>query len=513
MITPRRSSLSSLLLVFAGPLLGADAPQARPELTEQWTPVPALVSVPASGVPSDAIVLFDGTHTNEWDTTNPSQPGWRLEDGVWTIVPKTGSMRTKRAFGDMQLHLEFRTPTNDTGSGQGRGNSGVMIMDGRYEVQLLDSHENLTYPNGQAGSLYKQYPPLVNASRPPGEWQTYDIVFIAPRFHPDGSLKSPARLTVLHNGTLVQHDQTLRGTTGFRGPPRYEAHPEKLPLQLQNHSDEVSFRNIWVRELTSPRAADLSAPSGRIDWTTLFNGRDLTGWDTWLARTAPNSEPIGLNKDPAGVFSVVEIDGRPAIRVSGEQTGALSSIAPYGNYRLRLHYKWGEKQYGSGVGRPRNSGIVYHAHGQHGAFEGNHLEGVEFQFMSGAAGDAYTMGPVRAAATVTKTEQRHAYDPVGNREEFASADAPAGRRVMRRHGKEKPLGEWNTIELICYDNRSAHVLNGEIVLRLQHLTLPADEGPRTPLSAGKIQVQSQGHELFLRDIEILPLHAEPAEFQ
>lgn len=252
MITPRRTSLSILLLAFAGPLLGADAPQVRPELTEQWTPVPPIVSVPASGIPSDAIVLFDGTNTNEWETTNPSQPGWHLENGVWTVVPKTGSMRTKRAFGDMQLHLEFRTPTNDTGTGQGRGNSGVMIMDGRYEVQLLDSYENLTYPNGQAGSLYKQFPPLVNASRPPGEWQSYDIVFIAPRFHSDGSLKSPARMTVLHNGVLVQHDQTLLGTTGFRGPPRYQAHPEKLPLQLQNHTDEVSFRNIWVRELTSP---------------------------------------------------------------------------------------------------------------------------------------------------------------------------------------------------------------------------------------------------------------------
>jgi hypothetical protein len=502
-----------LILCAALPAAAALGQQARPELTEQWTPVPPLVSTPAGAAPSDAIVLFDGTNTDEWQTTDPTKPGWRIEDGAWVIVPRTGGMQTKRSFGDMQLHLEFRTPTNDTGTGQGRGNSGVMIMAGRYEVQVLDSYRNITYPNGQAASLYKQYPPLVNASRPPGEWQTYDIVFIAPRFHPDGSLKSPARLTVLHNGVLVQHDQTLLGETGFRGPPRYTAHPEKLPLQLQNHTDEVAFRNIWVRELTSPQAAGLAAMAGRIDWITLFNGHDLAGWDTWLARPAPDAEPIGLNRDPQGVFSVVEVDGRPAIRISGEQTGALSSQAPRGNYRLRLQYKWGDQQFGAGVGRPRNSGIVYHAHGQHGAFEGNHLDGVEFQLMEGAAGDAYTMGPVRLASTVRAVEGGRAYDPVGERTEFASADAPAGRRVMRRHGRENPVGEWNTIELICWDNRSAHAVNGEIVTRLQQMTLPAEEGPRTPLTAGKIQIQSQGHELFVRDIEFLPLHAEPAEFQ
>ena len=506
-------SAAALVACAGASLHAADAPQARPELTEQWTPVPPIVSAPAGGVPSDAIVLFDGTHTNEWQTTDPSRPGWRIEDGAWIIVPRTGGMQTKRSFGDMQLHLEFRTPTNDTGTGQGRGNSGVMIMAGRYEVQVLDSYQNVTYPNGQAASLYKQFPPLVNASRPPGEWQTYDIVFIAPRFHPDGSLKSPARVTVFHNGVLVQHDQTLLGETGFRGPPRYTAHPEKLPLQLQNHTDEVAFRNIWVRELTSPRAADLTAMAGRIDWIPLFNGRDLSGWDTWLARPSPEAEPIGLNRDPKGVFSVVEVDGRPAIRISGEQTGALGTQSPHGNYRLRLSYKWGTQQHGAGVGRPRNSGIVYHAHGKPGAFEGNHLEGVEFQLMEGAAGDAYTMGPVRLASTVRTVEGGSAYDPVGERTEFASADAPAGRRLMRRDGRENPVGEWNTIELICYDNRSAHLVNGEIVNRLQQLTLPAEEGPRTPLTAGKIQFQSQGHELFIRDVEFLPLHAEPAEFR
>lgn len=513
MKTPRFLPLS-LCLFAVSRLAGADAPVPRPELTEQWTPVPPIVTVSPQGIPSDAIVLFDGTNTDAWETTDPTKPGWQLENGVWTVVPKTGNMQTKQAFGDMQLHVEFRTPSVVKGEGQGRGNSGIMIMAGRYELQVLDSHQNVTYSNGQAGSLYKQFPPLANASRPPGEWQVYDIVFIAPRFNADGSLKSPARLTAFHNGVLVQHDQTILGVTGFRGPPRYEAHPEKLPLQLQNHGDLVSFRNIWVRELSSPSARDLNAPAGTIAWTSLFNGRDLKGWDTWLGRATPEGEPLGLNRADQSVFSVVTIDGRPAIRISGEQAGALSSTAPYGNYRLRLHYKWGEKQWGSGVGRPRNSGLIYHGHGTHGAVETNHLNGLEFQFMHDAAGDAYTMGPVRVAATASPVGERSfAYDPVGQRHEFANSDAPSGRRLMRRHGVEKPVGEWNAVELIVFNERSAHVLNGDIVLRLQEISQPAKEGPPTPLNAGKIQFQSQGHELFLRDIEILPLHAEPAEFR
>ena len=169
MKTPRFLPLS-LCLFAVSRLAGADAPVPRPELTEQWTPVPPIVTVSPQGIPSDAIVLFDGTNTDAWETTDPTKPGWQLENGVWTVVPKTGNMQTKQAFGDMQLHVEFRTPSVVKGEGQGRGNSGIMIMAGRYELQVLDSHQNVTYSNGQAGSLYKQFPPLANASRPPGEW-------------------------------------------------------------------------------------------------------------------------------------------------------------------------------------------------------------------------------------------------------------------------------------------------------------------------------------------------------
>jgi len=235
-------------------------PLPEPERTEQRKPVPPVVSAPANAAPSDAIVLFDGSSLAKWESTDPNNPAprWTLEPASRAVVvaPKTGDLRTKAAFGDMQLHIEWRSPAavDPKKTGQARGNSGVFFM-GLYELQVLDSHENPTYVNGQAGSIYKQFPPLVNASRRPGEWQSYDAVFIAPRFNADGSLASPARLTVFHNGVLIQHDTALRGGTEFRGLPRYVAHPAKLPLVLQNHAgDLVAFRNIWVRELSFPPA-------------------------------------------------------------------------------------------------------------------------------------------------------------------------------------------------------------------------------------------------------------------
>ncbi|OAM87229.1 DUF1080 domain-containing protein [Termitidicoccus mucosus] len=228
-----------------------------PSATEQWEPVPPVVSAPAGGVPSDAVVLFDGAGLDAWDSTSAKEPRplWAVRDGVLTPVDKTGSLRTKQAFGDVQMHLEFRSPVNPLKSGQQRGNSGVLFM-GLYELQVLDSHDNPTYVNGQAASIYKQHPPLVNASRQPGEWQVYDAVFVAPRFGADGTLLSPARMTVFHNGVLVQHDTVLLGATEYRGAPSYKPHAAKLPLVLQNHPvDRPSFRNIWVREISLPEAS------------------------------------------------------------------------------------------------------------------------------------------------------------------------------------------------------------------------------------------------------------------
>lgn len=220
-----------------------------PELTEQWWPVPPVVRAPADAPPSDAIVLFDGKSLDAWEgAEKPGPAGWTVADGAMTMKRDTGDIRTKAGFGDVQLHLEFRSPAEVKGRGQGRGNSGIFFME-RYELQVLDSYENKTYVNGQLGSIYKQHPPLVNPARPPGVWQTYDVIFTAPRFKEDGSLQSPARITALLNGVLVLNNVELLGPTEYRGPPSYKAHPAKLPLKLQDHGDLVSYRNIWVREL------------------------------------------------------------------------------------------------------------------------------------------------------------------------------------------------------------------------------------------------------------------------
>ena len=208
-----------------------------------------VAAVPA---PSDAIVLFDGRSLANWrvaDSTHNAGPAkWKVANGYMEVVAGAGSIETRRAFGDAQLHVEWRAPTPPKGEGQDRGNSGVILM-GTYEVQVLDSYRNVTYPDGQAGAIYGQFPPLVNASRPPGEWQTYDIVFHAPRFDAAGKLLSPARMTVLHNGVLVQDDKTLLGPTHHNERAPYTAHPDKLPLLLQDHGHPVRYRNIWIREL------------------------------------------------------------------------------------------------------------------------------------------------------------------------------------------------------------------------------------------------------------------------
>jgi hypothetical protein len=251
----------SLLIALAAiPLLRAEPPLNEtvppPDKTAVYSPVPPVVVAPEGGVPSDAIVLFDGKNLDAWEPEKAGSPGWKLENGVMVVVPGAGDIRTKRAFGDIQLHIEFREPSPAHGNGQYRGNSGVFLM-GLYELQIMDSYENPTYVNGQAGAMYKQYAPLVNPSRPPGVWQTYDVIFRAARFAATGVVISPARVTVFYNGVAVQADVALGGWTRNKGYPHYEPTPDKLPLSLQEHpqapgSGPVAFRNIWVRELHLP---------------------------------------------------------------------------------------------------------------------------------------------------------------------------------------------------------------------------------------------------------------------
>jgi hypothetical protein len=195
--------------------------------------------------PGDAIVLFDGTSLSQWERKGGGDPRWEVSDGVATV--RGGDIVTKQPFGDCQLHIEWATPAEVKGDGQGRGNSGVIFQE-RYELQVLDSYQNKTYFNGQAGALYSQYAPLVNVSRKPGEWQTYDVIFRAPRFDEKGQLLKAGTMTVLQNGVLVQDHVEIKGPTA-KNPTKYEAHPLKQPLQLQDHGNPVRYRNIWIREL------------------------------------------------------------------------------------------------------------------------------------------------------------------------------------------------------------------------------------------------------------------------
>lgn len=234
----------------------------KPEETEVWIPVPVVVTpnniqLPVAP-PSDAIILFDGSDLDKWVLTRDgsSTAGWFVHDGIMTVNKKSGNIQTKEKFEDYQLHIEWRIPEDIQGEGQARGNSGLFLAstgngDRGYEIQILDSYKNKTYVNGQAGSVYKQYAPLVNPCRPPGFWQTYDVVWIAPRFNVDGSVKSKARVTVFFNGILVQNDVALKGETVYTGLPEYHTHGAS-PIKLQAHGDEskpISFRNMWVRKL------------------------------------------------------------------------------------------------------------------------------------------------------------------------------------------------------------------------------------------------------------------------
>ena len=263
--TMRTTALLPLaMLLAASAELAAQNPQnanrPRPEDTEQWEPVPPIVAPGAPysiAPPADAIVLFDGSNLDEWvSVRDKSAAAWRIDNGVMVVNKEAGNIETKRRFRNYQLHLEYRVPEGTTETGQSRGNSGLFLAstgggDAGYELQILDSHGNTTYVNGQAGSIYKQFPPLANASRPQGEWQSYEVVWTAPTFNADSTVRTPARVTAFHNGVLIQNGVELKGETTYTGAPRYRAY-ETAPIKLQAHGDPsppLSFRNIWIREL------------------------------------------------------------------------------------------------------------------------------------------------------------------------------------------------------------------------------------------------------------------------
>jgi hypothetical protein len=215
-------------------------------------PQPRVVDPGGPGrAPSDAVVLFDGKDLSKWKSAKGGAAPWKVENGYFEVVKGTGGIETVDTYGDGQLHIEWMAPSPAVGESQDRGNSGVFF--GPYEVQVLDSYNSKTYPDGQAAALYGQFPPLVNASRPPGEWQTYDIIFHGARFDASGQVTRPTRITVIHNGVVVQDNQDLVGPTTHKARPPYKAHPEKLPLALQDHAHPVRFRNVWFRELPASK--------------------------------------------------------------------------------------------------------------------------------------------------------------------------------------------------------------------------------------------------------------------
>jgi hypothetical protein len=258
-------ALFNLLFIAALPVVGQES-KPKPEDTEVWQPEPPVVtpgpefSIPA---PSDAIVLFDGKDLDQWVAVGTENPAtWNVKDGVMEVNKKGGNIETKHRFKDYQLHLEYRIPQDIQGTSQGRGNSGVFLAstgkgDAGYELQILDNYNNKTYVNGMAGSIYKQAIPLANACRKPGEWQSYDVVWTAPRFKADGALESPASVTVIFNGVLVQNHFELKGETLYIGKPTYKPY-DTAPIKLQAHGDKsspLSFRNIWAREIPQAQPA------------------------------------------------------------------------------------------------------------------------------------------------------------------------------------------------------------------------------------------------------------------
>jgi hypothetical protein len=421
--------------------------QGDPALTEVWEPVPPVVTPAIDGkAPSDAIVLFDGSHLDEWISSNGAKPGWEVSNGILTVKAGTGSIQTKRGFADCQLHIEWRTPKVVSGEGQGRGNSGIFLQN-RYELQVLDSYNNRTYSNGQAASVYKQSIPEVNASLKPGEWQTYDVIFTAPRFNIDGTLKTPAYITVLQNGILVQNHFEIKGSTQYIGEALYEKHPFMQPISLQDHGNPVSYRNIWIRELNV---------------TSLFNHTNTQGWYTFL-------DSLGKDANPENNFLVE--DG--LLHIKGKYFGYLSTEKTYSNYYLSVIFKWGNDKYPPREKDKRDSGILYH-------FSKKEPDkvwptSVECQVQETDCGDFWLVGTSGDSPNKAET-------------------AWGMKHIIRSENYEKPNGELNVIEIICNGNQAEHYVNGHLVNVATNLSV----------SEGRILLQSEGAEIYYKDVVLIP---------
>lgn len=435
------------LTIFFTTTLNKIYSQDDPGLTEVWYPEPEIVMPGENNMaPSDAIVLFDGANLNEWTNEEGEPAGWEVMNGILTIVPGSGSIKTKMKFADCQLHIEWRTPPVIQNEGQGRGNSGVYLQE-RYEVQILDSYNNPTYSNGQAGAIYKQHTPMVNSSLKPGEWQAYDIIYTAPRFNVDSSLISPAYVTVLHNGIIIQNHVEIKGKATNIGQPGYTKHPFKQSLLLQDHGNPVSFRNIWIREINNTR---------------LFNQTDMQGWYTYL-------DTLGKNNDPEKNFSVEN----KLLHVEGKYFGYISTQKSYANYYLKVIFKWGVTKHEPRLNDKRDSGILYH-------FSKDEEDkvwpkSIECQVQEGDCGDYWCVGTMVDSPNKSETKW-------------------GMKHVLRTENFENPTGEWNIIEIICNGNQSEHYVNGYLV----------NSATNTSVSEGRILLQSEGAEIYYKSVELIP---------
>ena len=300
---------------------------------------PGMASTPdqAGQPPSDAVVLFDGKDLSQWAGMDGHQTKWIVRDGYMECVKGSGYIRTVQNFGDCQLHVEWATPNPAHGEGQGRGNSGVFLGRDRYEVQVLDSYGNKTYSDGSAGAVYGQYPPLVNACRPPGEWQAYDILYTAPRFEDDGKLRSPARLTVFHNGVLIQNDVELTGPTSWIDRAPYAPHPEKQPIAFQDHGNPVRYRNVWVRELGHPGKKEFTLARDLLDsYAGKYGNIEVRREGDQLTAIIGGAKLIFFAESPTKFFAKttdVQLEFKPS--ANGQVSEVVWSVGEGGNTAKR----------------------------------------------------------------------------------------------------------------------------------------------------------------------------------
>ena len=475
---------------------------------------PQIVS-PAThvgGAPGDAVVLLDG---NDLSKSFTGGEKWRRGEGFVTVAGPAKYIETKASFGDCQLHVEFATPASGNGKGQHRGNSGIYFM-GLYEIQILDSIGNETYADGQCGAIYKQKPPLVNASRERGQWQSYDICFIAPRFDDDGTLLSPASITAFQNGVLIQANTKFRGPTDLREKTKYTKHASKLPLRIQNHRCPVKFRNIWIRNLEGGEpATDLTnniRPTS--EWTFLLDSK-LSKWEKFLGAPHPSIErlpkgiptsedfkvgtPIGL-QDMLDVFTVKMEANEPVVRISGEVYGALTTLEEFSDYQLQMEFRWGNKKFIPRLKLPRESGLLYHCVGAHGAYASSWMTSLECQIMEQDYGDLFCLGDCSAKLLVKPYgEKEKIFSPLGEEARMKKA------KRLKDNGKPH---DWNVAEVYVIGDRAIHVINGEVVMAIRDARLgQRDNG--TPMTKGKIQIQSEGAEMFVRRVKIRGIESFP----